>query len=406
MRLKRTLFADRFFPYLQDYSHRWELYMGGAGSGKSYFITQKLLIRAAGQKIRILVCRRYASTLRNSCFSLFKEILAKWKLTQYVKVNESDYRITFPNGSEVLFMGLDDEAKLLSINNIGTIFVEEAFEVSRSMVEQLNLRMRAQVKDQQIIMAWNPISKNHWLYNFAEEDPPADCLYVRSTYKDNPFLSEEYVKSLEELRTRNPQRARIFVEGEWGVDSEGLVLQNWEISQFDVMALAQRCEHRAGSDLGYVDPTTVVDTLYDREGKTIYVFNEFYKSGCQLDEVCEAIEKMGLRKTKIYFDAAEPRTIEYFKRRMLNAVPCIKGPNSVEARIRFLQNHRIIVTPNCVHLIAELENFSYIKDKATDQLTDKTTHEWSHAIDALGYAYSDIYSRGRLRTLDKSVLGL
>ena len=109
LRLKRTLFADRFFPYLQDYSHRWELYMGGAGSGKSYFITQKLLIRAAGQKIRILVCRRYASTLRNSCFSLFKEILAKWKLTQYVKVNESDYRITFPNGSEVLFMGLDDE---------------------------------------------------------------------------------------------------------------------------------------------------------------------------------------------------------------------------------------------------------------------------------------------------------
>lgn len=406
MRLKRTLFADRFFPYLQDYSHRWELYMGGAGSGKSYFITQKLLIRAAGQKIRILVCRRYASTLRNSCFSLFKEILAKWKLTQYVKVNESDYRITFPNGSEVLFMGLDDEAKLLSINNIGTIFVEEAFEVSRSMVEQLNLRMRAQVKDQQIIMAWNPISKNHWLYNFAEEDPPADCLYVRSTYKDNPFLSEEYVQSLEELRTRNPQRARIFVEGEWGVDSEGLVLQNWEISQFDVMALAATCEHRAGSDLGYVDPTTVVDTLYDRDGKTIYVFNEFYKSGCQLDEVCEAIEKMGLRKTKIYFDAAEPRTIEYFKRRMLNAVPCIKGPNSVEARIRFLQNHRIVVTPNCVNLIAELENFSYIKDKATDQLTDKTTHEWSHAIDALGYAYSDIYSRGRLRTLDKSVLGL
>lgn len=75
------------------------------------------------------MCRRYGSTLRNTCFSLFKEILEKWKLTQYVKIKETDFSITFPNGSQIIMMGLDEETKLLSLNNIGTIWIEEAYEV-------------------------------------------------------------------------------------------------------------------------------------------------------------------------------------------------------------------------------------------------------------------------------------
>lgn len=75
------------------------------------------------------MCRRYGSTLRNTCFSLFKEILEKWKLTQYVKIKETDFSITFSNGSQIIMMGLDEETKLLSLNNIGTIWIEEAYEV-------------------------------------------------------------------------------------------------------------------------------------------------------------------------------------------------------------------------------------------------------------------------------------
>jgi len=52
-----------------------------------------------------------------------------------VKIRETDFNIRFPNGSEIIFMGLDEETKLLSLNNIGTIFIEEVFEVSRDIVE-------------------------------------------------------------------------------------------------------------------------------------------------------------------------------------------------------------------------------------------------------------------------------
>ena len=406
LNLKKDLFAPKFYPLLTDYSHRWEVYLGSAGSGKSYFITQKIIYRCLTEQVRVLVCRRYGTTIRNTCFSLFKDILNKWKLTPYVKIRETDFNIKFPNGSEIIFTGLDEETKLLSLNNIGVIFMEEAFEVPQAIVEQLNLRLRGKVKNQQIMMAFNPISKNSWLFDFCN-NPPDSYLFTHSTYKDNPFLTAEYVASLEELYKRNPAKARVFCDGEWGVNPDGLVLTNWTTQDFNPLDLAAKgYEHRAGMDLGWVDKTAIIDSLYDRENKTIYVFNEFYKSGCQLSELVDALKDMNLTKTKVYVDAAEPRSIEYFRNNGINATACAKGKDSVKAGLMFLQDNRIVVHPSCRNFINELENFSYIQSKLTGEWTEDTTHEYSHAIDACRYGYSDIYTQTKLKTFDKSVLGL
>ena len=382
--------------------------MGSAGSAKSYFITQKLIVRCCNEKIKILVCRRTGTTIRNTCFSLFKDILTKWQLyPKYVKIRESDFNIKFPNGSEIIFIGLDEETKLLSLNNIGCIFIEEAYEVPKPIVEQLNLRLRGDTLNQQIIMAFNPISKNSWLYDWCEVNPPTSFTYIHSTYKDNPFLNYEYIHELEELYVRNPAKARIFCDGEWGVDAEGLVITNWREEEFDPMALsASGLEHRVGMDLGWIDKSAIVNTLYDRENRTIYVFDEFYKSGCQLSELVEAIKNMNLQKTKIYVDAAEPRSIQYFKNEGCRCEPCVKGKDSIKAGLMFLQDNLIIVHPKCQNFITELENFSYIKSKQTGEWTEDTTHEWSHAIDACRYGYSDIYTNTKLKTINKVALSL
>lgn len=407
LKLDKSLFVPVFYPLLFDYSARWEVYRGSAGSAKSYFITQKLIIRACCEKIKILVCRRYGSTIRNTCFSLFKDILEKWKIKKYCQIRETDFNIKFPNGSEIIFLGLDDEFKLLSLNGIGCVFIEEVYEVEKSKLEQINLRLRGKTPNQQIIMAFNPISKNHYLYDFCEVNPPKSFKYTVSTYKDNPFLNKEYIEQLEELYTRNPQKARIFCDGEWGVDTDGLVFTNWNRMDFDALELSkQGLEHRAGCDLGWVDKTSIINTLYDRKNKTIYVFEEFYRSGCQLDEIAAAAKNMKIGKTKLYVDAAEPRSIQFLRNEGINATACGKGKDSVKAGIMFLQNHKIVVHPSCSSLIMELENFSYIKSKQTGEYTEDTTHEFSHAIDACRYAYSDIYTTTKLKTLDKSVLGL
>lgn len=407
LNLKKDLFIPTFYPLLMDYSHRWEFYCGSAGSGKSYSIAQKIVIRCCNEPIKVLVCRRYATTLRNSCFSLFKEILTKWKLTQYVKIKETDMSITFPNGAQIIMIGLDTEEKLLSLNNVSTVWIEEAYEVEKEKVEQLNLRMRGQAAQQQLILSWNPISKHSYLYNFTVENPPESSIFHHSTYKDNPFLNAEYVAALDEMAIRNPQKYRIYGLGEWGVDSQGLVIQNWKTEEFNPFELAASgYEHRCGMDLGYIDKSAIIDTLYDRENKTIYVFNEFYKSGCQLSDLAAAIGDMGLAKSKLYVDAAEPRTIQYFKSQGINATPCAKGKDSVRAGLMFLQDSLIVVHPKCKNFIMELENFSYIKSKTTGEYTEDTTHEFSHAIDACRYAYSDIYTNKKIKTLDKSILGI
>ena len=407
LQLSKSLFAPYALPYITDYSSRFEFWYGGAGSAKSYSITQKIIIRCCNERIKILVCRRYGSTLRNTCFSLFKEVLEKWKLTPYVKIKESDFSITFPNGSQIIMMGLDEETKLLSLNNIGTIWIEEAFEVPKDIVEQLNLRMRSQNENQQIIMSWNPISINSYLYDFAELNPPENSRKIFSTFKDNPFLSKEYIEAMEDMRVRNPAKARIYYYGQYGVNPEGLVIQNWRTEEFDPMQLASLgYEHRVGMDLGWVDKSAIIDSLYDRQNKTIYVFNEFYKSGCQLSELADQIKKMGLQKCKIFVDAAEPRSIQFFRQEGINATPCKKGADSVKAGLMFLQDNLIIVHPKCKNFIMELENFSYIKSKLTGEWTEDTTHEWSHAVDACRYAYSDIYTNPKLKTLNKALLGL
>lgn len=407
LEIRKSAFVPKFFPLLLDYSHRWEFYVGSAGSGKSYSICQKIIIRCCKENIRVLVCRRYATTLRNSCFALFKEVLAKWKLTNYVRIRETDMSITFPNGSQIIMVGLDTEEKLLSLTNISMVWVEEAYEVEKEKVEQLNLRMRGTASNQQILLSWNPISKNHWLYDYTVINPPASSVFHHSTYKDNPFLNAEYIAALDEMEARNPAKYRVYGLGEWGVDIEGLVITNWKLQSFDAMDLAaQGMEHRAGIDLGWIDPTAIIDTLYDRENKIIYVFNEFYKSGCQLTDIAEAIAGMNLKKNKIFVDAAEPRSIQFFKQQGINAVACAKGRDSVKTGLMFLQDHLIIVHPSCKSFIMELENFSYIKSKQTGEWTEDTTHEFSHAIDACRYAYSDIYTQTKIKTFDKSAFGL
>lgn len=402
--IKKSLFVPKFYPYLTDYSHRWEFWCGSAGSGKSYFLTQRIIIRCCSEKIRFVVCRRYGTTLRNSVFALFKEVLAKWQLTQYVKIKETDMSFTFPNGSQIILLGLDEETKLLSLANVSGVWVEEAFEVPKNLIEQLNLRMRGQADNQQIWLSWNPISKNSYLYDFTVTNPPANSVYIHSTYKDNIFLNQEYIDSLEELATRNPAKFRIYGLGEWGVDAEGLVITNWRAEEFDAMALAASgLEHRVGMDLGWIDKSAIINTLYDKKNHTIYVFDEFYKSGCQLSELAQAIKNMNLQKTRIYVDAAEPRSIQYFKSEGINATACAKGKDSVKAGLMFLQDNLIVVHPKCKNFICELENFSYIKSKTTGEWTEDTTHEWSHAIDACRYGYSDIYTNKSIKVIDFSL---
>ena len=401
-------FSAKFLPLLNDYSHRWEIYKGSAGSGKSHFSTQKIIIKALREKRRVMICRRYGTTMRNSVFKLFKDVIESFKITHLTRIKESDMSITLPNGSEIIFVGLDNEEKLLSIAGITDIFIEEVYEVPKEIVDQLNLRMRGKAPNQQIYMAFNPISAKHWLYDFCEGSTrPESSIYSQSTFRDNPFLPDEYVKALEDMYRTNPNKARVFCDGNWGADVEGLVYKNHILSDFDINELIkQGLEVRVGIDWGFVDPTTVVVSLFDKPKKEIYIIGEFYKRGATLEEIKDGIIQLGISKQKMYCDGAEPDKVDYLRRNGFNAVSAKKGAGSVKAGISFLQDMKIICHESCVNVAAELENYVYLKDKKTGQyIEDSYDHDFSHTMDALRYSYSDLYSAARL-TSAKLMLGI
>lgn len=401
-------FSAKFLPLLNDYSHRWEIYKGSAGSGKSHFITQKIIVKALREKRRVMICRRYGTTMRNSVFKLFKDVIESFKITHLTRIKESDMSITLPNGSEIIFVGLDNEEKLLSIAGITDVFIEEVYEVPKEIVDQLNLRMRGKAPNQQIYMAFNPISAKHWLYDFCEGSTrPESSIYSQSTFRDNPFLPDEYVKALEDMYRTNPNKARVFCDGNWGADVEGLVYKNHVLSDFDINELIkQDLEVRVGIDWGFVDPTTVVVSLFDKPKKEIYIIGEFYKRGATLEEIKDGIIQLGISKQKMYCDGAEPDKVDYLRRNGFNAVSAKKGAGSVKAGISFLQDMKIICHESCVNVAAELENYVYLKDKKTGQyIEDSYDHDFSHTMDALRYSYSDLYSAARL-TSAKLMLGI
>lgn len=399
--LKKSLFIPKFYPYLLDYSNRWEFWYGSAGSGKSYFITQKIVTRCIREPIKVAVCRRYATTLRNSCFSLFKDVLEKWKLTRYVKVRESDFNIKFPNGSEIIFLGLDDETKLLSLNNISTVWIEEAFEVEKNKVEQLNLRMRGQALNQQLILSFNPISKQSWLYNFIIENPPDSSVYIHSTYKDNPFLSDEYVRALDEMESRNPAKYKIYGLGEWGLDVDGLIFTNWKIREFNNADI--KGSLMIGLDFGFVnDISALVASVMVEDEKRIYIFKEYGATNKTNTDLVNIITSLGFNKSVIIADSAEPKSIAEIKAGGVQKIkPCTKGADSIIYGIQKLQNYELIVHPSCTGIITELENYTWQKDKHNDIYLNKPIDDFNHYIDALRYSLQCVGTK--LKSLDKNL---
>ena len=404
LQLSKNIFNEKFYPLLFDYTHRWEVYKGSAGSGKSYFISQKLIIKClndAGR--RVLICRKFGAQLRESVWRLTIEQLRFFQIEGQCSINKTDRTIEFPNGSQMIFIGLDDEEKLLSIQNISDIWLEEASQINRDLAEQCSLRMRGNKENQQIYISFNPVSSSNWLYEFCEVTTPSSFIYHQSTFRDNKFLPKAYVESLEDLYRTNPVKARVFCDGLWGVDFEGLVYPNHVVEEFDIEELIRTTDYpiKAGVDIGFRDPSTCVVSLWDKLNKRIYVIAEYYKRGATFEEVCEGIRLCTMsEKQKVYVDNADPRAIQYFQQEGIHALPCKKGNDSNRLYMQFLQNHQIICHPSCVHVAEELGNFTFLKDKNGYYMDDKTDHTYSHTLDALKYSYSDVYRSKKLGSLN------
>lgn len=252
----RATSNDSFVPLFFD-THRFLVLMGGGGSGKSIFAGRKILERAISEEgHRILVLRKVAKTLRESCYQqLLIQLRKHYSYVRY-KTNKTDMTIEFSNGSIILFAGLDDVEKLKSIVDITAEWIEEASELSEQDFNQLDIRLRGESKYyKQIIITFNPISILHWLKKRFFDTPNKRVKTHRSTYKDNRFLDADSIATLESFKETDEYYYTVYCLGSWGVTGK---------SVFDAKAVTERLLLKIQPvRTGYFEYTTNVDSLSD-----------------------------------------------------------------------------------------------------------------------------------------------
>lgn len=227
VQIPKKAFNKVYLPSLYA-KNRYLVFYGGAGSGKSYFIAQRFVIRLLEEKMcNVLVIRAYANTNKVSTYALLKQVISKWNLQKYFKCYDGEVKIKcILNGNEVVFKGLDDSEKLKSITfssgDLTDIWVEEASEITNeSDFNQLDVRLRGKGVKKQIVVSFNPVDVNHWLKKrFFDRKSDREIKIFHTTYKDNKFLDEDYVKLLESYKKTDPYYYSVYCLGVWGVFGE------------------------------------------------------------------------------------------------------------------------------------------------------------------------------------------
>ena len=405
-----NIFNPVYLPYLEDYSTRFLLFYGGAGSGKSHFIAQRLVYKALKDTRKILVLRKVNRTTKASTFQLLLDTLNQFGILNYCVINRTDFSITLPTGSQFLCMGLDDPEKIKSITGLTDAWLEEATEFSLDDFSQVNLRVRdPKAENQEIILSLNPVSKANWCYlHFFAENPELEefrktVRIVHTTYKDNPHLPEAYVQALLMMKATNEVYYKIYALGEFG-SLDKLIYNNWQKMDFDPDTI--KGQLLCGLDFGYTnDPTAFTASILVENERRIYIFKEWGGTGYLNDAIADQIKEMGFAKSIICADSAEQKSIDEIKRLGISRIkPCVKGKGSVLQGIQKLQQYELIVHPSCENVIEELENYAWKKDKQTNEYINEPAEGFDHYMDSLRYSLQCLDVRTQLTTMKKDLL--
>lgn len=288
------VFNKQIFNNLTDYDSRIDLWYGGAASGKSHGVVQKVVVKALqswSYPRRVLVLRKVSTTIKDSIFQDFLERLADWEILDYCKVNNTDKRITLPNGAEFLFKGLDNPEKIKSIKGVSDIVMEEATEFTLDDFTQLNLRLREKKHDKkQIFIMFNPVSKVNWVYKTFFERKFEGAKIHLSTYMDNRFIDEKTRETIERLSETNAAYYKIYALGEFAT-LDKLIFPKYEKRLLNPHSPdMKKLPSYFGLDFGFTnDPSVFVHVKVDKQNKVLYFMECYAKQGMLNDEIAQVI---------------------------------------------------------------------------------------------------------------------
>ncbi|MBR4508937.1 MAG: PBSX family phage terminase large subunit [Elusimicrobiaceae bacterium] len=354
------------------------LNIGGARSGKSYAMAQLLIMKALNYPgLNIGIARKTMPALKMTARRLVLDLLKQYGLYQTSAFNKTEnyYQL---NKSRLQFFSLDDPEKIKS-TEFNYLWLEEATDFTYQDYLVLLTRLSAPTKEylkNQIFLTLNPTDINCWIAKYLLNQK--DVCLIKSTYKDNKFLSKDYIETLLSLKDYNKQAYKIFALGEWG-SSETLIYTNWQMAE---QAPNSYDEIFWGLDFGFNNPTALVKIFV--KDKIYFIEEKLYKThltNTLLIEELKTIIPEQERSQIIYADSAEPDRIAEISSAGFNIKPALK---SVLDGIMFVKSCALNIIKVSPNLIKEIQSYSW-KTTLNGQLTEDPIKYNDHALDALRY---------------------
>ena len=419
--LTSKVFGGGYNEFL-SYKGRYRVCKGSRASKKSKTTALNLIFRIMKYPdANALVVRKVYRTLKDSCFTELRWAVYRW--CDYLgispsrwEIKESPLEFTYTNNDgnkqKIYFRGLDDPLKVTSITvehgYLCWMWIEEAYEIGKEDdFNMLDESIRGAIPEEtglfkQITLTFNPWNEHHWIKARFFDNPDDETLTMTTNYLCNEWLDAADLKVFETMRLNNPRRYRVAGLGDWGI-VEGLIFENWEEKAFDIDKVRKMASVKSafGLDFGYTnDPSAFFCGLIDVTAKTIWVFDEIYKTGMSNEAIYAEITNAGYAKEKIRADSAEPKSIDRLYDLGLSHIHrARKGKDSINNGIDYIQDFHIIVHPRCVNFITEISNYTWDTDTKTGKRLNKPIDDFNHLMDAMRYALED-FSKGEAFSFD------
>ena len=215
---------------------------GSARSSKTYTIVIWLIVRCLSYaNTTVAVVRGTRPALKGTVYRDFEEIMKRMGQWDQKCMNKTDLIYTFPNGSWIEFFPATDDQRLRGRKRM-ILYVNEANELTFDEWTQLKLRTTLFT-----LIDYNPsFDEEHWIVQKVNGSPRTK--FFISTYKDNPFLEQSVIDSIEELRDTSPSLWQVYGLGMRAI-IEGRIFKTYEV--VDELPAAARRHRFLGLDFGY-----------------------------------------------------------------------------------------------------------------------------------------------------------
>lgn len=409
---------NKVFREFNRSTARYRIAKGSAGSGKSVNIAQDYILKLSDPKYQganLLVVRGTEASHKDSTYAELCKAINHMELARYWEIRTAPLELyNKVTGNGIIFRGFNDERARERVKSITFrsgeltwIWCEEATDLREADVDILDDRLRGVLDNPslfyQMTFSFNPVSAQHWIKRRFWDWETPEVHKCHSTYLDNRFIDAAYHTRMLRRKEVDPDGYKVYGLGEWG-ELGGLILTNYVIEElsknpadYDTVLYAQ--------DFGYNHANCILDVGFKDED--IYVLDEIYVFEKDTAEIIELAEAKGLDHGRLmYCDSAEPDRIKMWKKAGYKALAVKKEPGSVNAQIDYLKQRRIHINGCCLGTLNEIKKWKWIKDEKTGLYLDKPVPLEDDAMAALRYSIELVRRRNRLKTMNKSALGL